>query len=117
LKDPRERLPPLAWDSRRDRPVDQRVAGQVDDEVDLLYAHPTEPVAFEIASSPNHGRGGLRRLMERHPRFIKRCYLVSPESPVLPPDRSTDGIGTLPLDMLLLAIGAQAERELTRRVG
>ena len=73
-------------------------------EVDLIYAHPTEPLAFEIASSPGHSRSGLRSLIQRHPRFGGRCYLVSPQTPVIHPDST--GIGALPLDLLLVAIGA-----------
>ena len=74
-------------------------------EVDLIYAHPTQPLAFEIASSPGHSRSGLRRLIQRHHRFRGGCYLVSPQAPVIHPDAT--GIGTLPLDIFLLAIGTQ----------
>ncbi len=75
-------------------------------EVDLILNHPTRPLAFEIASSPNHRRSGLRALIERHKRFSGGCYLVAPQAAVIHPDRS--GIGTLPLDTFLLAVGAHA---------
>ncbi len=75
-------------------------------EVDLIYAHPTHPLAFEIASSPDHSRSGLRHLIRRHRRFRGGCYLVAPRSPVIHPD--TTGIGSLPLDLFLLAVGAHA---------
>ena len=75
-------------------------------EVDLIYAHPTHPLAFEIASSPDHSRSGLHHLIRRHSRFRGGCYLVAPQAPVIHPDHT--GIGTLPLDVLLLAIGTQA---------
>ena len=77
-------------------------------EVDLIFNHPTQPLAFEIASSPDHSRSGLRALIERHKRFSGGCYLVAPQATVIHPDRS--GIGTLPLDTLLLAVGAHAHR-------
>ena len=82
------------------------------DEVDLVFAHPDRPLAFEIASSPNHSRSGLRALIKRHPRFKGGCYLVAPQAPVFHPDDS--GIGTLPFDMLLLAVGTQTNRHLAR---
>ena len=75
-------------------------------EVDLIYAHPTQPLAFEIASSPDHSRSGLHHLIQRHHRFRGGCYLVAPQAPVIHPDHT--GIGTLPLDIFLLAIGTQA---------
>ncbi len=75
-------------------------------EVDLIFNHPTQPLAFEIASSPDHSRSGLRALIARHERFRSNCYLVAPQAAVIHPDRS--GIGTLPLDTLLLAVGAHA---------
>ena len=78
-------------------------------EVDLIYAHPTQPLAFEIASSPDHSRSGLRHLIQRHRRFRGNCYLVAPRVPVIHPDATT-GIGTLPLDLFLLAIGTHANQ-------
>ena len=73
-------------------------------EVDLIFDPPTDPLAFEIASSPNHSRAGLRALIQRHERFRGGCYLVAPQAVTRPPDES--GIGVLPLDLLLLAVGA-----------
>ena len=73
-------------------------------EVDLIFDHPTDPLAFEIASSPNHSRAGLRSLIQRHERFRGGCYLVAPQAVTRHPDES--GIGVLPLDLLLLAVGA-----------
>jgi predicted AAA+ superfamily ATPase len=85
-----------------------------DDEIDLVYDHPSHPVAFEIASSATHGRRGIEAFMQRFPRFAGRCYLVAPDIPALPPTQSS--VGTLPLDLLLLALGAQTERELSQRL-
>lgn len=83
-------------------------------EVDLLYDDPTSPLAFEIASSASHSRAGLEALCDRYRKFRGNSYLVAPNLPVNHP-RSSD-VGTLPLDDLLLAIGAQAHRALTQRM-
>lgn len=71
-----------------------------DHEVDLVFDHPDRPLAFEIASSSSHSRSGLRALIRRYPRFKGGCYLAAPQVPVIHPDDS--GIGTLPLDLLLV---------------
>lgn len=78
-------------------------------EVDLIFDHPTEPLAFEIGSSPDHSRRGLQALVERYPRFQGRCYLVAPPVTVAQPESTAAGVGTLPLDTFLLLVGAQAE--------
>jgi predicted AAA+ superfamily ATPase len=87
-----------------------------DVEVDLIYDHPDSPIAFEIASSMSHRRDGLLKFAERFPRFRGRCFLVAPNAPSVQPAESQDGVGTLPLDLLLLAAGAQAEAELAARL-
>lgn len=86
-------------------------------EVDLIYDHPEFPMAFEIGLSPNHSRLGLHALMERHTRFRGRCYFVRPQIMARKPHDSPDNIGTIPLDLFLLAVSAQAERELANRLG
>jgi len=86
-------------------------------EVDLVLDHPDRPLAFEIGSSPQHSRAGLRTFVERHPRFSKGAYLVAPQAPVFHPDARPNGIGTLPLDLLLLLAGTQAEAALARSLG
>ena len=97
-------------------------------EVDLVLDHPNDPLAFEIASSASHRRTGLEALAERHGRFRGRCYLVAPQAAVAHPlgvatDADVAGhsarseVGTLPLDMFLLAVGAQAQRALDQRLG
>ncbi|MGH8884915.1 MAG: ATP-binding protein [Egibacteraceae bacterium] len=78
-------------------------------EVDLVLDHPQVPLAFEIGSSADHHRGGLIALAERHPRFRGRCYLVAPRAPLLQPSSSALGVGTLPLDLFLVACARQAE--------
>lgn len=79
-------------------------------EVDLVLDDPLQPLAFELASSPRHRQDGLTALVQAHPRFAGGAYLVSPDSEVLAPDES--GIGTLPLDLLLVAVGRQAQAAL-----
>lgn len=86
-------------------------------EVDLVLDHPDRPVAFEIGLSPDHHRGGLREFVAQHPRFAGATYVVAPNAPVAHPATTTSGAGTLPLDLFLLIVGAQAEQALTRRLG
>ena len=85
-------------------------------EVDLIYDDPRNPLAFEIASSPRHDRSGLTALIERHRRFHGNSYLVAPNATVIPAQTSDSGIGTLPVDALLIAVGAQAHRDLMNRL-
>lgn len=85
-------------------------------EIDLVFDHPDLPLAFEIGSSPDHSRAGVQAFMERHPKFVGRCYLVAPQVPVTHPGATASGVGTLPLDLFLLAIGAQAEQSLARNL-
>ena len=85
-------------------------------EVDLVFDDPNDPVAFEIASSVNHRRDGLRRFVERHERFRGRCYLVAPQAPVSHPDPSGEEVGMLPLDRFLLAVGEQAQQSLDQNL-
>ena len=85
-------------------------------EVDLVFDHPDRPLAFEIGSSPDHSRAGTRAFMERHPRFEGSCYLIAPQVAVGHPNSTAAGVGTLPLDLFLLAVGAQAEHALARNL-
>lgn len=85
-------------------------------EVDLVYDHPDQPVAVEVASSVNHPRSGLTAFAERFPRFVGRCFLVAPDAQALPPAKGRNGVGTLPLDLFLVLVGRQAERALTERL-
>ena len=86
-------------------------------EVDFIYDDPQNPLAFEIASSSRHGRRGLKSLAERNKRFRGNCYLVAPDAEVKHPKSDSTHAGTLPLDDLLVAIGAQAHQAMTRRLG
>lgn len=86
-------------------------------EVDLVLDDVERPQAFEIGSGPSHSRGGLHALAARHPRFRGGCWLVAPGAPVLTPDKAGDGIGTVPLDLFLQAVGGQAAAALARSLG
>lgn len=86
------------------------------DEVDLIYDHPTAPIAFEVSSSTRHPRKAIYKFQERFPRFRDRCFLVAPTATPTQPNDNPDGIGTLPLDMALLAIGRQAARYMDQRL-
>ena len=86
-------------------------------EVDLIFDHPDQPLAFEIGSSPDHPRAGMMALHEKHPRFRGRCYLVAPQATVTRPEATATGIGTLPLDLFLQVVGAQAEAALAASLG
>ncbi len=87
-------------------------------EVDLIYDDPRQPMAFEVALSRRHGRTGLRSFMEQHPRFGGHCYLVVAHQAIaLPPEESPDGVGEMPLDLFLLAVGGQHDQALARRLG
>jgi predicted AAA+ superfamily ATPase len=88
-----------------------------DREVDLILDHPDHPLAFEIGRSPRHSRRGLIDFATRFPRFKGNCYLVAPTAVATHPGENNDGVGTLPLEMLLLAISAQAEFEMGKRLG
>ena len=85
-------------------------------EVDLIYDDPRNPLAFEIASSPRHDRAGLAAFINRHRRFHGNSYLVAPNATVFPAHSSDSGIGTLPVDALLIAVGAQAHRDMMNRL-
>jgi predicted AAA+ superfamily ATPase len=85
-------------------------------EVDLVLDHPEHPMAFEVGSSPDHDRGGLLRLTERHSRFEGRCYVVAPRAPLLLPDATSTGVGSIPLDLFLISCGRQTEAALVKRL-
>lgn len=86
-------------------------------EVDLIFDHPDQPLAFEIGSSPDHPRAGLQALMERHARFQGRSYVVAPQAAVAHPESTASGVGTLPLDLFLQVVGALAEVALAKSLG
>ena len=66
-------------------------------EVDFVYDHPTQPLAFLIGSSMTHHRSGLAAIQRRYPRLVNRCYMVSPDASFVRPEEN-GGIGSVPLD-------------------
>jgi predicted AAA+ superfamily ATPase len=78
-------------------------------EVDLIFDHPEHPMAFEVASSADHHRGGLTALIGRHPKFHGRAYLIAPRIALVNPGSTPAGVGSIPLDPFLIAAGRQAE--------
>lgn len=85
------------------------------DEVDLVYDHPSDPLAFEITASHRHGTRGIAAFQSQFPRFKGRCYLVSPALSYKPP--IDDSPGYLPLDAFLVAVGREAAKSLDLRLG
>lgn len=79
-------------------------------EVDFVYDHPDAGLAFEVALGADHSRAGLRAMAERWPRFEGRSFIISPDADPIEPATTTSGVGTLPLDLFLVLIGAQLER-------
>lgn len=75
-------------------------------EVDLILEGQGRSMALEFASSASHHRRGLRALLEAHPELHGSAFLVAPNASVAAPDPSS-GIGTLPLDLFLLAASEQ----------
>lgn len=86
-------------------------------EVDVIYNDFNGPLAFEVGSSPKHSLSGLRALIDKYPQFKGGCYLVAPSAPIRPAETSPTGIGSLPLDILLLVADFQAAHALERRLG
>ncbi len=86
------------------------------EEVDFILDHPNKPLAFEIGLSGSHHRKGLQAFAARFARFKKHCFLVAPGLRATQPEDNRDKVGTLPLDLFLLAVGAQAEKELANRL-
>jgi predicted AAA+ superfamily ATPase len=87
------------------------------EEVDLIYDHPTHPMAFEVASSESHRLDSIQSLRSEHPRLRDNCWLVWPGAPALQPQAARTGIGTLSLDLLLLCIASQASSAMQQRLG
>lgn len=83
------------------------------DEVDLVYDDPNHPIALEIGRSSAHSRRGLAAFRAVHPHF--ECWLTAPDAPHLAPTDASDGFGAMPLDLLLIVLGAQTELALMQR--
>jgi predicted AAA+ superfamily ATPase len=84
-------------------------------EVALLLDQPEAPIAFEIGTSADHPRTSLVALMDRHPSLRGRCHLVAPRATTVAPDAHPSGVGTIPLDVFLVAASRQAEAALKNK--
>jgi len=74
-------------------------------EIDFVYDDPSNPMAFEVATSVSHHLKGVKAFQERYPRFEKQCYVVSSQSNVIEmPEDNRNGIGKIPLDIFLIAV-------------
>lgn len=76
-------------------------------EVDGVWTQPSDAVVFEIGSSLSHSRKGLESFLIANPRFDGHAYLITPDADVVQPGTGEE-IGTLPLDLMLVAIDARA---------
>ncbi len=84
-------------------------------EVDCIYDHPTEPVAFEIKSSPHDRHKGLSALQQEYPKFEGRCFIVAPGHPAQHPDVTSNKMGRISTEVLLLIISAHIRQAITDR--
>lgn len=85
-------------------------------EVDLIYDHPEQPLAFEIAASDSHSRAGFKEFQSQYPRFAGRCYIVAPNAQPLLATEDRSGVGHMPLDAFLWITGVFAERAMRARL-
>jgi predicted AAA+ superfamily ATPase len=83
-------------------------------EVDFVYDHPDDPLAFEITASSAHRRRGLAAFQEKFPRYRGSCYLVSEDSELQRP--TLDSPGKLPIDTFLALVGRQEQCALEGRI-
>lgn len=86
------------------------------EEVDLVYDHPTQPIAVEIGSTIHHSREGAKAFLGRFGRrFRGNIYIAAPDAPLQAPEQNSDGVGSLPLDLLLLLAGRTAADDFQQR--
>jgi predicted AAA+ superfamily ATPase len=83
-------------------------------EVDLVYDHPDDPIAFEITTGNAHGQKGVKAFQEVYPKFRGACYVVGNFDTATRP--TLDEPGYLPLDLFFLAVGCQERHALENRV-
>ena len=86
------------------------------EEVDLVLDDPNRPLAFEIATSQEHHRQGLRALTQRHPRFRGGAYLAAPRHPFVNPAGDPEGIGAIAIEDLLVLVGLHSDAALRQRL-
>lgn len=86
------------------------------EEVDCVLAHPTNPVAIEIGGSIGHNQRGLKRFLTERPEFAGQVYLSAPGGFLLPSRREPPTPGVIPLELFLLAVSRQMEREVEKKM-
>ncbi|MBX9792426.1 MAG: ATP-binding protein [Pirellulales bacterium] len=83
-------------------------------EVDLIYDHPDDPLAFEITVSRTHSQKAIEVFQEEHPRFRGCCYVIGDFDYIEQP--TLDAPGRVPLDAFFLAVGCQTQKALQNRL-
>ena len=83
-------------------------------EVDFIYDDPVKPLAFEVGSTDKHSQLGLKKFLQENPKFQKSCYYVAPDLQFQSVEESPSGIGRIPLDLFLIAIGLQYKKSLSK---
>lgn len=83
-------------------------------EVDFVYDHPDDPVAFELTKSDNHHWKGIKAFQDKFSKFRGSCYLVSQNDVLSQP--TLDEPGRIPLDLFLTIIGRQEQCALENRI-
>ena len=86
-----------------------------DNEVDFVYEKGPRILGFEIAASRSHHRKGVEAFVAAKEQAAGNTYMVSPRAPIVKASISPKGIGSMPVCVLLLAIGAQAIQHMLRR--
>ena len=84
-------------------------------EVDFVYDDSNQPLAFEIGSSANHSKKGIKKFIQENPKFKNKVYYVAPDIEFTSPETNPEGYGMLPLDLLLLSIGLQYDQMIAQR--
>jgi predicted AAA+ superfamily ATPase len=84
-------------------------------EVDLVFDHPDDPLAFEVTVSKSHKTEGLGAFQDEFKRFRGRCYLIGQFDAFQPPKGAHPG--QIPLDQFLVVVGCQAQKALEKKLG
>jgi len=84
-------------------------------EVDLVLDDHAAPMAFEVTVDEDHGFRNMAAFIERYPRFRERTYMVTTSSRLTFESArgSRTSIGVVPLELMLLAVGAHTSRAMT----
>ena len=85
-------------------------------EIDFIYDDSNYPLALEIGSFSKHTRQGLKEFLKEQPQLHGGCYYIAPGINFMSAKTSKTGIGQLPLDLLLIAVGIQQEQSLKTRL-